>query len=216
MNVPAASRRPRITPGRLLLLSTGLFCLGAAALVTDGLRDDPQPSALALVLGNQVDRDGKPSPRLRARLDRAGELYRDGLVERVLVSGGVGREGFDEADAMRDYLVGRGVPVGRILLDHGGVDTFASARSTTALLLPRGKVGDGRGTVIVVSQYFHLSRAKLALRRFGLGGVTAAHARFWEWRDLYSIPREMVGYLQYSVRRYPAPDPAPLPADTGG
>lgn len=183
-----------------------LFALATALLVANGLRDDVRPSRFALVLGNRVEPDGTPSPRLRARLDRAQELYRDGMVQAVVVSGGFGREGFDEADVMRDYLVAHGVPAERILLDHEGVDTYASARNLVRIIRERGGVDDHtRGTVIVVSQYFHVPRARLALRRFGIERVGGAHARFREWRDLYSVPREVFGYAGYLFRRYPAP-----------
>lgn len=187
--------------------TVALFALATVALVANGLRDDVRPSGFALVLGNRVEPDGTPSARLRARLDRAGQLFRDGMAQRVVVSGGFGREGFDEADVMRDYLVAHGVSAERILLDHEGVDTYASARNLVRILRERGGMDDGtRGTVIVVSQYFHVPRARLALRRFGIERVHGAHARFWEWRDLYSVPREVIGYTGYLMRCYPMPE----------
>jgi len=52
----------------------------------------------------------------------------------------------------------------------------------------------------VVSQYFHLPRARLALRRFGIETVYSAHAFFFEARDVYSSVREVFGYGEYLWR----------------
>lgn len=41
----------------------------------------------ALVMG-AAQYDGRPSPAFQRRLDQAVELYRDGCVERIVVSGG--------------------------------------------------------------------------------------------------------------------------------
>lgn len=49
----------------------------------------------------------------------------------------------------------------------------------------------------------HYFGTRLALGRFGVSPVYSAHARFFELRDIYSIPREVAGYLVYSVRRIP-------------
>lgn len=91
---------------------------------------------------------------------------------------------------MAAYLIGHGVPAEKIVVDSEGVNTEASARNTARLLKERS----GR-SVMVISQYFHISRAKLALRKSGVQEVYSAHAYLFDLRDLYSIPREVVGFL---------------------
>ena len=105
----------------------GLILAGTAILVVAGLRDDIGKADAALVLGCKVELDGTPSTRLRARLDRTLELYQAGHFPKIITSGGVGKEGFDEAAVMRDYLVARGVPTEHIIVDSDGTTTFASA-----------------------------------------------------------------------------------------
>jgi vancomycin permeability regulator SanA len=153
------------------------------------------PGDVGLVLGNTVHPDGKPSARLAARLDRALELFKDGSVPLLIVSGAVGREGHDEATVMRDYLVGKGVPSERIIVDSDGRTTWASALNTHAIMHQRGMT-----RLVVITQYFHVPRSKLAARRSGIPTVTGAHARHIEWRDFYSIAREVPGYLRYLLR----------------
>jgi vancomycin permeability regulator SanA len=160
---------------------------------------------IALVLGNKVELDGTPSPRLKARLDKAAELYHAGYFPRVLVSGGIGKEGHDEAQVMAEYLVKKGVPQEMVLRDNEGNTTYDSARKTAQLAREQRF-----GRVLVVSQYFHIPRSVLALRKTGLEPVYHAHARHVEWlRDPYSITRELAGYITYHFKDFPSALPEP-------
>lgn len=188
-------------PSRVFIFAVGgaigVFVLATAALVLAGLRDNLGKAEVALVLGSKVELDGTPSPRLRARLDRTLELYHASYFPSVIVSGGTGREGYDEAAVMRDYLVARGVPAEQVIMDSAGITTFASARNTIEIIRQRRIE-----SVFVISQYFHVPRARLALRRFGVATIYSAHAHFFEFRDIYSSPRELAGYVSYLLRRY--------------
>jgi len=178
-----------------LVVVLGLLLLGTSVLVIAGLRDNLGHADVALVLGSKVETDGTPSARLRARLDETLECYRAGYFPEIIVSGGIGKEGYDEAVVMRDYLMGHGVPSEHILMDNQGVTTFASARNARDIARQRNF-----HSVFVVSQYFHISRSRLALHRFGFPTVYAAHAQYFEARDFYSAPRELFGYVRYLFR----------------
>lgn len=173
------------------------FLAGASAIVFDGLNDAEGWSDVAVVLGTTVDPDGRPSARLAARLDRAADLWRAGAFVRVIVSGGIGHEGYNEAEVMRRYLTEHGVPAGDIILDSNGVDTYHTARFAAAWMREHHA-----HTVCAITQYFHIPRTRLALERFGAAEVRTAHAHIFEPRDLYSIPREVLGYCAYALRRY--------------
>jgi vancomycin permeability regulator SanA len=181
-------------------VSAAAFALGVALLVCDGLRDDLGSADLGVVLGNTVYPDGTPSRRLAARLDRALELHREGLFHSVLVSGAVGKEGRDEALVMRDYLIQRGVSSADVIVDSNGGTTFATAANAHRLMQERGL-----HSAMVISQYFHVPRAKLALQRSGVEKVYSAHAHYFELRDLYSAPRELIAFLRYALRSYDVP-----------
>ncbi len=178
--------------------AVGLFVLAAAVLVAYGWCDHLEGgSQVGLVLGNTVEADGRTSPRLRARLDAALRLRRLGYFDWVIVSGGIDPAGHDEAVVMRDYLLEHGLPAAAVLVDNSGADTYESVRQTARTMREHGWK-----RVYVVSQYFHIPRARLALARCGVKHVASGSARFMEWRDLYSIPREVIGYIWYAVRRY--------------
>jgi vancomycin permeability regulator SanA len=177
---------------RAVLAGTALFVVAAGLIAVSGLRDDIRPADVAVVLGNEVRADGTPHPRLAARLDAALALYEGGVVKNVIVSGGIGLSGFDEAAVMKSYLAGRGIPADRIVADSLGVTTAATATNTATILREKRW-----SSVVVVSQYFHVPRCRLAMRRVGIAPVYSAHARYFELRDLYSTAREVVGYPAY-------------------
>jgi vancomycin permeability regulator SanA len=182
---------------RALSAAGAVLVLGTAILVVSGLSDRLGKADIALVLGSKVELDGTPSPRLRARLDRTLELYKAGYFPSVIVSGGTGKEAYDEASVMRDYLISHGIPQDQILVDSHGTTTFMSAKN--ALNIARQQ---NLKSVFIVSQYFHIPRARLALKRCGIPAVYSAHAHFFEARDLYSSLRELFGYLNYFFRQY--------------
>jgi vancomycin permeability regulator SanA len=174
--------------GMKLLL--GWFLLHTCCIVADGLVDEREKADVGVILGTTVNPDGTLSERLRKRLDKGVQLYRDSLIGLVVVSGGLGKEGFYEGTKMADYLRAQGVPGYKIIIDNAGITTAATARNFRRMNLKPG-------SVIVVSQYFHISRTKLAFRNEGYAHVKGIHADYFEARDLYSIIREFFGFYKY-------------------
>ncbi|MGX9696822.1 YdcF family protein [Janthinobacterium lividum] len=173
----------------------GLFLLATVALVLAGLNDKLAPADVIVVPGNTIAPDGTPSPRLQARLDVALKQFQEHRAPRILVSGATGKEGFDEAASMARYLQSRGVPANAILEDNQGWTTDATARNAAAMMRQHGW-----RTAMVATQYFHVPRFRLALERSGIAVSGNVHAPYFELRDLYSVPRETVGYLVYYVK----------------
>ena len=178
------------------LAVVGLWALVCVVIVTNGLGDRARPADVGIVPGSKVYPSGRPSPSLRARLDEALIVYRRGEVRTLFVSGGVGKEGFDESAVMRAYLVGHGVPANAIVTDSYGDNTFLTARHAAALMHAHGWT-----SAFVITQYFHVPRTRLALEKCGVKVAGWAHAPFFEWRDLYSVPREVICYPVYTLKR---------------
>ncbi|MDN2701662.1 YdcF family protein [Janthinobacterium sp. SUN100] len=177
------------------LLALITFLLATAALVLAGLNDKLAPADVIVVPGNTILPDGTPSPRLQARLDVALQQFQAHQAPRILVSGATGKEGFDEAASMARYLQSRGVPANAIIEDNQGWTTEATARNTATLMREHGW-----RTAMVATQYFHVPRFRLALERSGIAVSANVHASYFELRDLYSVPRETVGYTVYFMR----------------
>jgi vancomycin permeability regulator SanA len=166
------------------------FSIHTIAILVDGLNDERIKSDVGVVLGNKVNPDGSLSERLISRLDKALELYNDSTIRLIFVSGGLGKEGFYEGTKMYDYLAENGVPKDRIIVDNFGNTTEATAINFQKLYL-------NGGSVLVVSQYYHISRTKLAFKNVGFKKINGVHAEYFEIRDFYSIIREFVGYYKY-------------------
>lgn len=141
----------------LLLLPTGWVFASTADFRADPGRVPAMP--VALVLGAGLFGE-QPSPFLARRLDIAAGLYRRGKVRALLVSGDNSRDDYNETDAMRAYLVRKGVPAHKVVGDYAGFDTWDSCS--------RAKRIFGVGRAIVVTQRFHLPRAVALCRAAGI------------------------------------------------
>ena len=161
-------------------------------ITIDGLNDNLGKCDAAVVLGNKVEIDGTPSARLQGRLDKAIELYEKGYFDYIIVSGGFGKEGFSEAIVMKEYLIEKGIPSDSILVDEVGNDSYMTAKNTKKIM----KQMDFH-TVTVISQFYHITRTKLAFHKVGLDDVYTAHSTSYEVRDIYSLLREFPAYYKY-------------------
>ena len=139
----------------------------AAVLVVSRL--DQRHAADAIVILGAAQYDGRPSPVLQARLDHGADLFREGWADLVVVTGAiVPGDRVSEATAGHRYLVGVGVPSEQVLVQPEGRTTAGSMEAVAAWLLAEGKP-----TVLLVSDPFHLARLRLEARRLGLVAYTS-------------------------------------------
>lgn len=183
---------------RLLIIAVILLTcliLHTVFVVIDGLNDELKPVDAAVVLGNKVEVNGQPSNRLKARLDKSIELYNEGYYTFIIVSGGIGKEGFDEAKVMKAYLMDKGIAENNIIEDNNGYNSYMTAQNTRIIMDELGL-----DSVMIISQYFHISRTKLAFRKVRIDETSSAHANIFELRDLYSLIREFPAYYKYLLK----------------
>ncbi|SDX44527.1 YdcF family protein [Hymenobacter psychrophilus] len=179
-------------PIKYTLAGLVLWIFGhSVVVVADGLGSSAAPADVAVVLGNKVNEDGSLSVRLTQRLHCGLELYRRGQVKQLIVSGGLGQEGFYEGSKMKQYLVSQGVPAAAVVVDNQGNTT----QQTVANVL-RLRDSLHFTSLVVVSQYYHLTRTKMLFRQAGFQAVGSASPLYFEWRDIYSLGREFVAYYQ--------------------
>jgi vancomycin permeability regulator SanA len=178
----------RIAKWSALIFATW-FGVHTIYTISDGLSDNGTNADLAVVLGNKVNADGTLSERLKQRLTCSLELYKLGRVRKILVSGGLGSEGFYEGDKMRQFLMDSNVPDSLIIVDNFGDNTLATVRNTLKL-----KNQIKFKTLIIVSQYFHITRTKMLFRKEGFNNVTGVSPSYFEFRDVYSLVREFGAY----------------------
>ncbi len=161
------SRRRKVLTTIAGLAVTGMFlvaALNAIVLVRGGPGahdvSDIRHAQVAIVPGALVQPDGRMSGMLRDRVDAAIRLYRAGKVDKVLVSADHGRLGYDETDTMRDAVLRAGVPARDVFTDYAGFDTWST--------MERARTIFGVGSVVVVTQGFHMGRALYLAKAAGL------------------------------------------------
>lgn len=180
---------------RAAFVGAALFSVACGLVVADGLRERPGRADVGVVLGSKVEPDGRPSARLAARLERGLEAWRAGFVPVLIVSGGRETNGWNEAPVMRRYLIARGVPDSCVVEDPRGQNTWLTARNTRAWL-----EAHGARSVLLVSQYYHLPRCRLAFARHGVRPVFSVHSRRFDPTDLYATAREVPALVKYALR----------------
>ncbi|WP_341268006.1 SanA/YdcF family protein [Gordonia malaquae] len=126
---------------------------------------DDAPRTL-IVLGAKVE-DREAGDYVRARLDVAVDLYRQGRLDRILNSGNNSDDAGNEVTVMREYLVDHGVPPEVIVDDPLGLNTAATCRRAASEF--------GIAEALIVTQNFHAGRAVMLCDAFGVAatGVVA-------------------------------------------
>lgn len=140
-----------------------------ACVVHEGGKEPPQEGADAvIVLGAGVN-GTQPSLSLRTRLDAAADyLTANPDIPAVLTGGqGYGEE-ITEAACMYDYLTEHGVDADRLILEEAASNTAENFAFSRELLKEAG-VDPSTDTVAVVTNDFHIARAKLLAARNGYG-----------------------------------------------
>ncbi len=144
-----------------------------------------------IVLGCRVDADGRASTCLRARAERAADLFHAGVAPRIVTTGGLGDNTVCEADAAAEVLLAHGVPTSAIVRESTSSSTEQNAERTAELLGPT--------SVVIVSDGYHLLRAsRVFARRFVDVDVVAAdaHEPSARW---FGAMREVVALLAYAA-----------------
>ena len=158
----------------LVLAGTLAFCALLAAVLFGAHDDVEGDPGVMIVLGCQVREDG-PSVLLRDRLDEALAYWEDHPDITIVVSGGQGpNEPTTEARAMADYLMEGGVAEDQLLLEEGSHNTNQNLRGSLAVLEEAGI--DPSDGVILVSNGFHLTRARMLAERIGYENVSVLAA----------------------------------------
>lgn len=183
---------------RWIVLGLAILIISLASFIAvDGLTDELRPVDVAVVMGTTVNKDGTPSRWLKTRLDRTLELYQQNYFTHIIVSGGKEPNGQDEAQVMRAYLVSQGVPPATIWQDHSGNNTYATAKNVSVIMQ-----ANQWKSIMVISQFYHVPRVKLAFNKIGFSEVYSAHARWITWQSFFWLLREVAAYPVYLLRFY--------------
>ncbi len=181
-----------------LLVLFGFLTLTALRIVRDGARQELHPADAIVVFG-AAEYAGHPSPVLRARLDHAFELFRQGLAPVVITTGGAASDpSFSEGGVSHDYLEHRGIPERNLIAETQGSDTAQSAVRIAVIMR-----ANGLHSCIAVSDAYHVFRIKRLLEHEGIGPVYVAprpdsrpHGKA---QRAFAVFRESCSYLLWKL-----------------
>ncbi|WML49042.1 ElyC/SanA/YdcF family protein [Neobacillus sp. PS3-34] len=94
----------------------------------------PQKDHAIVILGYALADDGSMQPTLIERLKAGLAIAKKYPNSKIIVSGGVPKQGVTEADAMSKWLISQGIEKDRILLENNSTDTVENGLFTTAIL----------------------------------------------------------------------------------
>lgn len=194
-------RKPLLT--RLIRWAVVLLLLAILPRIITTIRATPhtytieeaQHTQFGVVLAAETI-NGHPSAVLRDRLQGGIDLYNAGLVDQLVMSGRA-----PEPAIMRSYAVSHGIPEGDILLDDGGIRTYATCyNSATQLNLEEA---------IFVTQPYHLPRTLFLCRALGIDahGFAAHHGKYWHGSTIvWNIRETLATILAFKEIHLSPPD----------
>ncbi len=115
-----------------------------------------------LVLGCKAHEDNTPSLMLANRLEKGIEVY-NLTSKKLILSGDHAKDGYDEVNTMRDYVLNSTIPSKDIFLDHAGLTTYDS--------IYRAKYIFEAKKIVIITQKYHLYRALYLANQIGIEAV---------------------------------------------
>lgn len=173
-------------------------CVVAIRVVRSS-RGDQLRKADAIVVFGAAEYAGRPSPVLKARLDHAFDLFREGLAPVVITTGGAGLDPvFTEGGVGRDYLLNRGVPDVNLIAETQGNDTAESVDRVSNIMHT-----NRMRTALVVSDAYHIFRIKRLMATDGVEAFGAPRPESLpktRWGRAVGISREVVSYWAWKLK----------------
>ena len=197
----------RLLSGKILkiaILSAVLLILvylvyTAICIVNYGRKDDKTKTDVAIVLGAGTT-ESYVSPVYRERINHAVNLYKEGYVDYIILTGGVSK-GREHSDAYiaKSYALTQSVPEEVILIEERSTITEENLENAKEIMDEYSLT-----TAIIVSDPLHMKRAMLMAKDYGINSYTSPTPTTM-YRSLKTkIPfllREEFFYIGYSIVR---------------
>ena len=158
-----------------------------------------------IIHGCQIRKDGTLTKLLQSRADRAIEFA--GMQKKAtgkdiifIPSGGKGSdEVISEADAIRNYLISKGIPESSILIENKSVSTYENFRNAKELIEEQSDKKDPK--IAFATTNYHVFRSgllasRLGIKAEGIGSPTKSY--FW----INAFIREFIATVYYEYKTH--------------
>ncbi len=175
------------------LLLMGVFMIGLIAFVqfrfvSRIVSTNDVKAPFAIVLGASVTQSGEASDALRDRVETAIDLYKQGKVQKLLMTGDDGLFHIDEVAVMARIAQEAGVTSTDILVDGHGYRTYESCKRAVEVYNIQ--------KAVIVTQRFHLGRALYLCSSFGMDAQGVVADRHSYQRIFYFVVRDIGASLK--------------------
>ncbi len=145
--------------------------------------------------GAAVYSRGKPSPIFEARIRKALELYREGIIKNILLTGGKAPGEISESESAFNYLTNLGIPKKDIVVENRSSTTSEQIKYLRDEILT---LNNNNNTVLIISDGFHLSRIIQIAKFFKIKtiGVSSDYSMSFS-KTLFYRARESVALLLF-------------------
>ena len=185
----------------LAVLLLGYLLFHAVSIWRYAKNDETRPADAAIVLGAAADESG-PSPVYAERLNHGIWLYRQGYVQKLILTGGTAA-GNTRSDAAigAAYVLAQGIPAEDVLLEQ--MSTITEENLNYALSIMQQ---EDLQSALIVSDPLHMKRAMLLAEDIGIPAFSSPTptTRYRSlWPKLQFLGRELFFYVGYRwVRRF--------------
>ena len=147
-----------------IIVCIGSFIIVESIIVFNIKSDENAEVDYLMILGAGL-RGKELSLTLQKRMEKGFEYLNNNPEAYVIVSGGQGPdEEITEAEAMKKYLLDRGITETRIIKEETSTSTMENFKNSKEIVR---KNKSGKIRVLIVTNDFHMFRAKLLARRNG-------------------------------------------------
>lgn len=185
----------------LIFAFLGLMLLGAIIISVMMLcsmsNASAEPNQTVIVLGCQV-RGETPTRMLAGRLNKAYEYLSENSDSLCIVSGGQGNnEGITEAEAMKRYLVDKGIDPQRIIEEGQSTNTYENLLYSKQIM----EEMELEAKAIIVTDGFHEWRAQYIAKQVGIDATGLGSEPYWPLQICFWV-REIFGVVRVILLGY--------------
>ena len=187
---------PKVISGIFIIcviLFLVVFSFAEVLIIKNAVQKPEKNADYIVVLGARVN-GTRVTLNLKYRLDVAIDYLNENTRTKVVVSGGQGKgEDITEAKAMSDYLIKNGIKSDRIIFEDKSENTSENLEYSAEI------IGSKTKKIVIVSNDFHIYRAKCIAKKMGYTDVSGASAKTKPITIPNSFVREAFAVVKYKI-----------------
>lgn len=189
----------KITKSLKILLISGisLSIAFSSFLIIYGISDNVTYKEDAVIVLGAAIHGKTPSLTLKKRLDKTVEYHKQNPDALIVVSGGKGaQEDITEAEAMKNYLIKKGVSSQKIIEENKATSTYENFKFSKEIL--DKKLGK-KYTVCFITNEYHILRSGFCADSVGITDISYLHSNTNLSYLISGSLRECLAVMKYAI-----------------